>query len=431
MAATSKSDSGQCTEFGESERRLRASRRQFLTGLLASAGSVGVLAATDGLFAQAAFGATTGNNVVVVLSQRGGADGLSLVVPHGDPDYYAARPSINIPKANVLGLDSMFGLHPALQPLLPYWNNGSMAVVHAAGLPAPNLSHFSAIVELEDAAPGSTVRTGWINRMVGLETAPAAASAVQMGSQVVPASLVGPASTMGLPDMLSLGWSPLITSDPVRRAAYSSAYSSLWSDYSGRGSVGASEAFGAQAVLGPVEAAPYVPAATYPAGSKLGSALQDAAQLIKADVGTRVVTVDHGEWDMHANLGDLSSGLLVGQAAEFAQCVDAFLTNLGPALSRVTLISLTEFGRRVAENGDHGADHGWGGVIWAFGAGVRGGSVYGTWPGLDPASLTNGNLTVTTDYRDVLGEVLANRLATSPTSVLPGYTPTPVGMVGT
>src|SRR5690349_3908132 len=106
--------SSQCTEFSDSERRLRASRRQFLTGLLASAGSVGVLAASDGLFAQAAFGATTGGNVVVVLSQRGGADGLSLVVPHGDPNYYLARPSINIPKANVLGLDSMFGLHPSL-----------------------------------------------------------------------------------------------------------------------------------------------------------------------------------------------------------------------------------------------------------------------------------------------------------------------------
>src|SRR3954469_22907764 len=115
-----------CAEFDRAERLRGASRRQFLTGMLASAGTVGVLAATDGMFAQAAFGATTGGNVVVVLSQRGGADGLSLVVPHGDPDYYLARPSMNIPKANVLGLDSMFGLHPVLAPLMPFWNAKSM-----------------------------------------------------------------------------------------------------------------------------------------------------------------------------------------------------------------------------------------------------------------------------------------------------------------
>jgi uncharacterized protein (DUF1501 family) len=138
------------------------------------------------VFAQAAFGGTPGGNVVVLLSQRGGADGLSLVVPHGDPNYYKARPTMSIPKSRVLGLDSMFGLHPNLAALKPLWDSRTLAIVHAAGLPTPNRSHFDAMAAIEDAAFGTSLRTGWINRMLGLEPSPVALDAVQVGATQAP-----------------------------------------------------------------------------------------------------------------------------------------------------------------------------------------------------------------------------------------------------
>lgn len=406
------------------------SRRALLANLLAAGAGGMVLASSDDVFATAAFGATVGGNVVVVLSQRGGADGLSLVVPHGDKNYYTQRPTTAIPKAQVIGLDSMFGLHPSLQPLYSLWTSQKLAVVHAAGLPATNRSHFDAMAQLEQAAPGSSIRTGWINRMVGAQTAPTATNAVQMGGDGMPWSLRGTAPVLGLREMGQLGWPAAVTANSYWLPRFQNAYKSLWDGYSGVGGSGAGAAFTAQSRLSPVSTA-YNPAngAVY-GGDSLALALRNAAQLIKANVGARVVTIDHGDWDMHVNIGTLASGLLKDHAAEFAKALSAFVTDLGTTMSRVTIVVLSEFGRRVAENGDKGADHGWGGVIWAIGAGVHGGKVYGRWPTLAPSALTNGDLTVTTDYRHVLAELLTYRLNANVSTVLPNFKPVRLGMIG-
>lgn len=408
-----------------------ASRRKFLSGMLGSVGSLGVLMASESVFAQAAFGSTTGGNVVVLLSQRGGADGLSLVVPHGDPWYYKHRPSMNIPKANVLGLDSMFGLHPALAPLLPWYRAKKMGIVHAAGMATPNRSHFEAMAVVEQAAPGTSIRTGWINRMIGLDAANDGMDAVQLGSAQAPASLLGPAPSLSLPDLNNAGWDGWITKDSFWRPAMHDAYRAMWAGYSGRGATAASSAFSAQDKLLGITSTNYTPAngAVYPTGS-LGSALKQAARLIKADVGTKVITIDHGSWDMHANLGDLASGSLRDKAGEWAKALAAFLKDLGATMSRVTVLSMTEFGRRVKQNGSRGADHGWGQVMFALGAGVRGGRVYGHWPGLAPTQLANGDLRVTTDYRHVLAEVMRYRMHVDPARLLPGFTARPIGLIG-
>lgn len=406
------------------------SRRALLANVLAAGVGGAVIGASDDVFATAAFGAEPGGNVVVVLSQRGGADGLSLVVPHGDPNYYALRPNTAIPKPQVIGLDSMFGLHPSLQPLHELWQSRKLAVVHAAGLPVTNRSHFDAMAELENAAPGSSLRTGWINRMVGLEDSPDAVDSVQVGGSGLPAATRGPAPVLGVREMGQLGWPTFITANSYWFPRFQSAYKTVWDAYGGIGSSGARAAFTAQSRLTSAGAT-YSPSNGAAYGSdSLATTLKNAAHLIKADVGTRVVTIDHGDWDMHVNIGTLSSGLLKDHAAQFAKALSAFVTDLGSTMSRVTIVVLSEFGRRAAENGNQGADHGWGGVIWALGAGVRGGRVYGRWPSLAPSALTNGDLTVTTDYRRVLAEVLTHRLDANTSAVLPNFKPVRLGMIG-
>ena len=324
----------------------------------------------------------------------------------------------------------MFGLHPSLQPLHSLWTSRQLAVVHAAGLPATNRSHFDAMAELENAAPGSSLRTGWINRMVGLQSSPVPTDATQMGGDGLPSALRGPAPVLGLREMGQLGWPAFITANSFWLPRFQGAYKTLWDSYAGLGSSGARAAFTAQSRLTSAGAT-YSPAngANY-GGDSLATALRNAAQLIKADVGARVVTIDHGDWDMHVNIGTLASGLLKDHAAVFAKALSAFVTDLGTTMSRVTIVVLSEFGRRVAENGEKGADHGWGGVIWAIGAGVRGGRVYGRWPTLAPSALANGDLKVTTDYRHVLAELLTSRLNASASTVLPNFKPVRLGMIG-
>lgn len=428
MTTTDRTPDSACTEFSKAA----ASRRQFLAGVLGTAGTLGTVMATQGVFSQAAWGGTPGGDVVVVLSQRGGADALSLVVPHGDPGYYAARPSTNIPKANVLGLDSMFGLHPSLAPLLPMYQSGQLGIVHAAGMATPNRSHFEAMAVVEDAAPGTSIRTGWINRMLGLDGAGSVATdAVQLGSNQAPLAFSGARPSLSMPNLNAPGWGQWVTADANWQARFHDAYRSVWSGYTGRAATAATAAFTAQDALVRIAANTYAPAAgvSYPAGD-LGAALLQAARLIKADIGTRVITIDHGDWDMHVNLGDLTSGEFKDHAREWANGIAAFVADLGSLMSRVTIVSMTEFGRRVAQNGDRGVDHGWGQAMFAIGAGIRGGKVYGTWPGLAPDQLTNGDLTVTTDYRHVLAELMRNRMGTDPTKVLPNFSPQPLGLIG-
>ncbi len=412
------------------------SRRQVLAGL---AGGVGLGVAHSvfgGVFRQAVFGATTGGNVVVVISLRGGVDGMSVVVPHGDPAYKALRKSIEVPAGALLAPDSMFGLHPKLEPLLPFWDAKRMAAVHATGLAVPNRSHFSAMEEVEDADPGSTLRRGWINRAIGLDGDSFPAEAVQFGSTIVPTAMTGPApvlATQSMKDLVLAGANPK-WDDATWRARRRTQLDTIWT--SSRGALGsaARSALATVDQLAPTARQTYTPhnGATYPTdwrGRDLGEALANTAQLIRADVGTEVVAIDYGSWDMHTDVGTVEWGDMQSMLTGFSSALSAFLTDVADLGDRVTVVTISEFGRRAAVNSSGGLDHGWGNMMLLAGGGVRGGTYYGTWPGLDANSLVEGDLAVTTDYRNVLGEVVVARLNRSVTGVFPGLSYNPLGIM--
>jgi uncharacterized protein (DUF1501 family) len=399
---------------------------------LLKAGALGAFAGLAGsqLDTQLAFAADPAysGDVLVVLSLRGGFDGLSAVVPAGDPGYYAARPTIGVPKSQLLGGGTFFGLHPALAPLLPYWTAGQLAAVHAAGQPAPNRSHFSAMEELERAAPGTSVRTGWLSRMLGSIGADNLFDAVAMGTARPARLLDGPAPHLSL---TSIDGMALTGDDAAKPLAATMA-----ALYAGAPAVLAGPAgqlTGALSRTKALKAAGYTPAngAAYP-GTELGAALRDVARLVKADAGLMTATVDSGDWDMHENLGIAQPGRRMhDQLAQLAAAIAAFATDLGAdGLRRVTLITISEFGRRVTQNGSAGLDHGYGNAMFVLGGGVRGGQVYGTWPGLATAQLRDGDLAVTTDYRAVIGEILRARCGVGDLSaVFPGVAASTLGLV--
>lgn len=397
-------------------------RRSFLRGA-AAVGAATVAATHGSAFMSTAYAATPVDRVVVLLSMRGACDGLSLVVPHADPAYYSARPSIAVPADRLLAKDGFFGLHPALAPLLPWWESGAMAAVHATGLPAPNRSHFSAMEDLEDADPGSDARVGWLNRLVGRNGTGSPIEAIQYGGGVPITALAGPEPTLVTTDAdsVSLAGSWDAPSEARRRAALER----MWRDAPGPLGAGARNSFDVVDVFGPVrEAGAPANGAVYPNRSDLGAALASAARTIRADVGAEVIAVDHGSWDHHTWIGQPDNGNLRRMADEFALSLAAFLTDLGPLASKVTVVTVSEFGRRVKENANQGLDHGYGNVMFLLGAGVKGRQYYGRWPGL--ANTADADLLVTTDYRSVLSEVVTKRLGASSAVVFPGFTPEPV-----
>jgi uncharacterized protein (DUF1501 family) len=408
-----------------------SSRREMLRNLtLVGAGAVATTVFGD-TFRQAAYGASAGGNVLVVLSLRGGADSLSMVVPHSEPYYYQSRPHIAVPRNALVAQNASFGLHPAFEPLLPMWKNGTFGVVLATGLPQPNRSHFDAIEQIEDADPGSAARTGWINRLVGLDSITSPLQAVNLGSGLEPTSLMGPEPTLAtesIDDIELAGGS-----DPKARRWRRNALKQVWGRQPGHLGNGARAALTTTATLDPaLRQTGGAGKVSYPA-TDLGDALKDTARLINARVGVKVVTLDYGSWDMHTNVGTLQSTgdlAMKGMVHGFASAVAAFFTDLGAAAGRVTLVTLTEFGRRVAQNGTGGLDHGWANATFAFGAGVRGGQYHGSWPGLGAGSLSDGDLTVTTDYRSVLSEILSSRFdGVSVPGVFPGFTPEQIGLM--
>ena len=415
-----------CDEF---QRAGTLSRRRFLGGMAVA----GATAATTSLFGQAvrqaSFGAV-GGNVLVVISFRGGIDGLGMVVPHGDPAYYTARPRIAVPKASLLAKDAMFGLHPNLSALKWLWDAGDMAAVQAVGMAQPNRSHFAAMEQIEDADPGSTLRQGWVNRMVGLGDGAAATDAVHLGNATPPTLVEGPAPTVATRELADVR---LVGSERGWGARRRGQLQTMWGSGDGPMAEAAQSALSTVSTLGAVAARAYQPAVTYPTGwpaTDLSKALQDTARLIKADIGTEVVSVDYGSWDMHDGYGNLDWGDMQNMTRAFAESVSAFMQDLGPLRSRVTLVTISEFGRRVAENGNQGLDHGWGNMMLLMGGGVQGGQYYGRWPGLGASSLLEGDLKVTTDYRQVLGEIVHKRFPDKDVSkVFPGVTYDPLGIL--
>lgn len=363
-------------------------------------------------------------SVLVVLSLRGAVDGMSLVVPHGDPVYYDARPRIAVPSSVLLAKDGFFGLHPNLAPLLPMWRAGKMAAVHATGLPTPNRSHFSAMEEVEDADPGSSTRVGWLNRLIGRDDYTHPLRAVQVGATIPPTSLYGPRPAMALHSVEDV---QLAGVEGDRAARRRRALETMWGKAGGPLGAGARSAMLAVDDFGPARATADRPqhGARYPKGD-LGEALAATARTIRGDVGAEVITVDHGDWDHHADLGTLEWGRMQRMTTELARALAAFFTDLGGIADKVTVVTLSEFGRRTKENANYGLDHGHGNVMLLLGAGVRGG-YYGSWTPL--TNTVDGDLLVTTDYRSVLSEVVTSRFDVSHAQVFPGFTPEYVGAI--
>jgi uncharacterized protein (DUF1501 family) len=399
---------------------------------LLAAGAAGVFAGLvgDQLATQLAFAADSSyaGDVLVLLSLRGGFDGLSAVVPAGDPGYYAARPGIAVPKSQLIGRGSYFGLNPALAPLLPFWKAGTLGAVHAVGQPAPNRSHFSAMEELERAAPGTSVRTGWLDRMLGGLGAADPFAGVSVGSARPSRVLAGPAPHVALSSVDAF----TLNGDAADRPL-AATMAKLYEGAPDALAATTGQLLGALGAAKKLQAAGYVPAAgaAYP-DTDLGRSLKDVARLVKADVGLRTATVDSGDWDMHEDLGAAVSGKrFYDHLSALATALAAFAADLGPAgMKRVTLVTISEFGRRVTQNGSGGLDHGYGNAMMLLGGNVNGGKVYGTWPGLATARLVDGDLAVTTDYRSVIAEILRKRCGLGDTaSVFPGVAASGLGLV--
>jgi uncharacterized protein (DUF1501 family) len=430
-----------CREF---EQAARLSRRRLLAGMAATGGAAVATSVFGSAFRQAAFADTTtgtphtGNNVLVVLSLRGGIDGMGLVVPHGDPGYYAARPTIALPAGSLVAPDEMFGLHPQMAPLQWLWDSGELAAVHAVGLAVPNRSHFSAMEEVEDADPASATRRGWVNRMIGLDDRNEPSEAVNLTGSVLPTMLSGPAPALAADslDQITMVGAEA-DEDPVWARRRRNQLNRMWGNCSTTALLDAyRSARSTVDLLAPVAGADYTPTAgvTYPRawpGTDLADALKDTARLIKADVGTDVVSIDFGSWDMHSDYGTTEYGRMQSMAGALAGVLDAFMRDLGPTLrQRVTLVTISEFGRRLHENGNRGLDHGWGNMMLVAGAGVDGGKYHASWPGLGDGTQTDADLQVTTDYRNVFAEILSKRFPDrSVADVFPGLSYSPLGVM--
>jgi uncharacterized protein (DUF1501 family) len=414
------------------------SRRGFLAGL----GAAGAAAAASPLIStRVAFAADPnyGGDTVVVISMRGGMDGLSVVVPAGDPDYAASRPTIKIPVSQLLAYDGLFGLHPSMAPLLPMWQNGTFGAVHAVGQTNPTRSHFEAMEVMEQAAPGSSVRTGWLDRALGLRSAGSVFQAVQLGNSLPSSAFKGssPELALGAVDDFVL-WAA-DSDDPVKDAAsiarWSTALRALHVGAPASLAAPTEAAVGAVTTTSSMKRAGYTPAngAVYDAESRLAMALRDVARLIKQGVGLQIACIDYGDWDMHADLGTFDNGWMKDKLTEVASALAAFATDLGPALNNVTVVTMSEFGRRIDENGSGGVDHGHGNAMLLLGGGVNGGQVHGPWPSLaDDARDDGGDLYGATDYRTVLAEILRRRCGQGDvSSIFPGLASGDLGVVKT
>ena len=414
----------------EDERRAvrRLTRRGFLGRSAALGGSTAVASLLGpGSATQLAFaGPEYTGDTVVVLSLRGGFDGLSAVAPVGDPGYAAARPSIAVPTARALRLDEMFGLHPALAPLHRLYTAGTLAVVQAVGQQNRTRSHFSAMQEMENAAPGSQLRTGWIDRMVGVSGATSTFSAVAVGSGGAPASMLGPSPELVMADLTAFNLSA--PKAPGEQDRWVKALTALHATAPAAVKNPAMATLAASATAAQLGAYTPAPGVVYP-DTELGSSLREVARLVKGGVGLRAATVDVGDWDMHAGLGTSDRGWMFDQLTKLGLALAAFVADLGERMADVTLVTLSEFGRRVAENGSGGLDHGHGNACFVLGGGVVGGRVYGRWPGLGADQLDDGDLAGTTDYRTILAEILEKRGKLSTSTVFPDLAADRLGLV--
>jgi uncharacterized protein (DUF1501 family) len=359
---------------------------------------------------------------LVVIFQRGAADGLNIVVPHGEPAYYAMRPSINIPRSAVLDLDGFFGLHPSLAALKPIWDQKHLAIVQAAGSPDPTRSHFEAQDFMESGTPGiKATEDGWLNRSLrSLPSSNDAFRAVAMGP-ALPRILQGSEAAVAMNNINDFGVGGRNPKSSTLENTFEAMYGASV-DAVLHGS--AQETFDAVKMLHSADPAQYAPVAgaNYPRG-RFGDSLKQLAQLIKANLGVEIAFADIGGWDHHVNEGS-TEGQIANVLREFSQSLGAFWIDLGDLAEDTVIVTMSEFGRTARENGNRGTDHGHANVMFVFGGPVRGGKVYGRWPGLDPSQLYESrDLALTTDFRTVLGEALYHLGNKNLPQVFPGFTP--------
>ncbi len=384
------------------------SRRDFLKTAAVGASAL-VLPA--GLASRAS--AAGGEPVLVTVFQRGAADGLNLVIPHGDPRYYQLRPQIAVPAGTQLDLDGFFGLNPVLAPLRPIYQSGRLAVVHACGSKDGTRSHFDAQDFMDRAAPNDfSVQDGWLNRYLQAIGASSSLTAVTIGN-AKSLALAGAAPSVAFWSLSDFRISGSHATQ--RRTALQTMYASVATTLLGRS---AGELFQS---LDQVAAIQNTSTVTYP-DSGFGQALRDVAALIRADVGVRVIALNTGGWDHHESEIDNMSWV----ATDFAASLAAFDSDLGTHANRTLLVTTTEFGRQVEENGSLGTDHGHGSVSFVLGGGIQGGRVLmrgNQWPGLAPDQLfEKQDLAVTTDFRDLFAEVLHRHMGLSALGpVFPGH----------
>ncbi len=378
-------------------------------------------------FLQRAIAATANpsKKKMVVLFQRGAMDGLNVVVPFGEPNYYRLRPTIAIPEPRrggtdaAIDLDGFFGLHPSLQPLLPLFQNGQLAIVQAVGSPDPSRSHFDAQDFMESGTPGvKSTDDGWLNRALQSmpENQPSPFRAVAFGPYL-PRTLSGSAPAVAIPDLKQFKMNgPQQTVEGGFEAMYAQTV-----DQAMRG-VGA-ETFEAIDQLKKINPDTYAPenGADYPT-SRFGKSLMEIAELFKADLGLEVAFLDSGGWDHHVNEGGVQ-GQLSNLLRDLGQGIAAFHQDMGDRMGDVVFVSMSEFGRTAHENGNRGTDHGHANCMLLMGGDIKGGKVYTRWPGMSDGQLYEGrDLAVTTDYRSVLGEVMTKHLGGRDLSaVFPGF----------
>lgn len=372
--------------------------------------------------------------LLVVVFQRGAVDGLNMVVPFGDGEYYRARPTIAIAKPGssegAINLDGYFGLHPRMAAFKPLWDNRALAIVHASGSRDNTRSHFDAQDYMESATPGiKSTSDGWLNRYLQ-GSGDAAAGNPLRGvalTKQMPRSLQGraPALAIGNADQFTIA-------DMNARMSFEELYEAAQQDRALRST--ASEAFEAMNELAKKTAGVYQPAhgAVYPR-SPFGQAMQEIARLATSDVGLEIAFAETTQWDHHVNEG-AATGQIANRLEDFSRGVAALAQDLGDRMADTVILTMSEFGRAVAENGSRGTDHGHGNAMFVIGGSVKGGRVYGRWPGLAVTDRFEGrDLAVTTDFRDVLAEIVTAHLGADRATaarVFPGYTIDPARLKG-
>jgi uncharacterized protein (DUF1501 family) len=382
-------------------------------------------------FLQRAIAATAAPNKkkMVVLFQRGAMDGLNVVVPFGERNYYAMRPTISIPQPRsggsdaAIDLDGFFGLHPSLQPIEPLFHSGRLAIVQAVGSPDPTRSHFDAQDFMESGTPGlKATDDGWLNRSLQSlpEEKPSPFRAVAFGPYL-PRTLQGIAPAIAVPELKQFKmFGPQQTVEGGFEAMYAQTVDKA---LHGVGQ----ETFEAIDQLKKINPDTYQPenGAQYPKG-RFGQSLEEIAELFKADVGLEVAFLDSGGWDHHVNEGGVQ-GQLSNLLRDLGQGIAAFHQDMGARMDDVVFVSMSEFGRTARENGNRGTDHGHANCMFVMGGAIKGGKVYTRWPGMGEGQLYEGrDLAVTTDYRSVLSEILTKHLGNRDLAkVFPGFEAAP------